>query len=52
MTASFTISESASFTVTHARHMASKVATDLKRLQRFYGYPPHQFIICTRSSQN
>jgi hypothetical protein len=39
MTASFTISESASFTVTHARHMASKVATDLKRLQRFYGYP-------------
>lgn len=39
MTASFTVSETASFTVTHARHMASKVATDLKRLQRFYGEP-------------
>lgn len=39
MTASFTVSETTSFTVTHARHMASKVATDLKRLQRFYGDP-------------
>jgi hypothetical protein len=39
MSSSFTISEATSFTVTHARHMASKVATDLKRLQRFYGEP-------------
>jgi hypothetical protein len=31
--------ESTSFTVTHARHMAAKVATDLKRMQRFYGQP-------------
>jgi hypothetical protein len=35
--ASFT--ESTTFTVTHARHMAAKVATDLKRMQRFYGSP-------------
>jgi hypothetical protein len=39
MTSSFTITESATFTVTHARHMAAKVATDLKRLQRLYGKP-------------
>ena len=36
---SFTISESTTFTVTHARHMVAKVATDLKRLQRLYGRP-------------
>lgn len=39
MSSSFTLSETTSFTVTHARHMAAKVATDLKRLQRFYGKP-------------
>jgi Bacterial HORMA domain family 1 len=39
MTTSFTFSESASFTVTHARHMAAKVATDLERMQRLYGAP-------------
>lgn len=41
MSQSFTIAETQSqtFTVTHARHMAAKVATDLKRLQRFYGKP-------------
>ena len=39
MSSSFTYTETATFTVTHARHMAAKVATDLKRLQRFYGYP-------------
>ena len=37
MSYSFTVSESTTFTVTHARHMAAKVATDLKRMQRFYG---------------
>jgi hypothetical protein len=36
---SYTITESATFTVTHARHMAAKVSADLKRMQRFYGYP-------------
>lgn len=39
MSMSFTVSESNTFTVTHARHMAAKIATDLKRLQRFYGAP-------------
>jgi hypothetical protein len=39
MSYSFTESESTTFTVTHARHMAAKVATDLKRLQRLYGPP-------------
>lgn len=36
---SFTVSESTTFTVTHARHMAAKVSADLKRMQRFYGQP-------------
>jgi len=39
MSYSYTISESISFTVTHARHMAAKVSTDLKRMQRLYGEP-------------
>lgn len=39
MSYSFTNTETTSFTVTHARHMAAKVATDLKRMQRFYGEP-------------
>jgi Bacterial HORMA domain family 1 len=39
MSYSFTTTESNSFTVTHARHMAAKVATDLKRIQRLYGKP-------------
>lgn len=39
MSYSYTISEEISFSVTHARHIAAKVATDLKRMQRFYGSP-------------
>lgn len=39
MSSSYSVSESTSFTITHARHMAAKVATDLKRMQRFYGLP-------------
>ena len=39
MSSSFTITEARTFTVTHARHIAAKVATDLKRLQRLYGKP-------------
>lgn len=34
---SFTFTDSATFTITHARHMGAKVATDLKRIQRLYG---------------
>ena len=36
---SSTFTESSTFTVTHARHMAAKVATDLVRMQRFYSSP-------------
>lgn len=39
MTQSTTFTDSATFTFTHARHMAAKVAADLKRMQRFYGRP-------------
>lgn len=39
MSTSFTISEATTFTLTHAKYMAAKVATDLKRMQRFYGAP-------------
>lgn len=44
MTMSFTLSESTTFTITHAKHLASKMATDLKRIQRFYGFPNNQEI--------
>lgn len=39
MSNSYTTTDTATFTVTHARHLAAKVATDMKRLQRFYGEP-------------
>ena len=41
MSYSYTVpeTETRAFTVTHARHMAAKVATDLKRMQRLYGKP-------------
>lgn len=41
---SFTITESTTFTITHARHMAAKVSADLKRMQRFYGSPTDNYI--------
>lgn len=34
-----TLSWTSTFTITHARHMAAKVSTDLKRIQRLYGSP-------------
>jgi hypothetical protein len=37
MSYSYTTTETKTFTLTHARHLAAKVATDLKRLKRFYG---------------
>lgn len=40
MSYSYTLSETTTFTVTHARHMAAKVATDLKRMQRLYNGTP------------
>ena len=42
---SFTVTETTTFTVTHARHLAAKVSTDLKRLQRFYGSPSDAQIV-------
>ena len=39
MSYSYTLTDTTTFTVTHARHIAAKVATDLKRVQRFYGEP-------------
>ncbi len=42
MTYSFT--ESVTFTETHAKYLASKIKTDLKRVQRFYGQPSDDYI--------
>src|SRR4051794_18668723 len=39
MSTTFTQSGIQSFTIIHARYMASKVATDLRRFQRFYSAP-------------
>lgn len=39
MSYSYTQTETQTFTATHAKQLASKVATDLKRMQRFYGFP-------------
>lgn len=39
MSTTYTYSQSETFTVTHARHIGAKVATDLLRFQRFYGRP-------------
>jgi hypothetical protein len=39
MSSSYAITDSRSFTLTDAKYMAAKVATDLKRMQRLYGSP-------------
>lgn len=44
MSYSYTLTETKTFTITHARHIAAKVVTDLKRLQRFYGEPSNIII--------
>lgn len=44
MSSSFTRSTTTTFTLTHAKKLASKVATDLKRIQRFYGSPSDSMI--------
>lgn len=36
---SYTNSNTQTFTLTNAKYLASKVVTDLKRMQRFYGSP-------------
>lgn len=40
----YTTTESKTFTVTHAVHIAVKIGTDLKRMQRFYGKPTDERI--------
>jgi hypothetical protein len=42
---SYAVAETQTFTLTHAKHMASKVATDLMRVQRLYGEPSTQRIL-------
>jgi len=41
---SYSLSESITFTLTHAKQLGAKVATDLKRMQRFYGSPSDTLI--------
>lgn len=40
MTSSYTVSESTTFTLTHAKHLASKVRTDLMRINGLYNGEP------------
>ncbi len=40
----YTLSETTTFTITHAKYIASKVHADLKRIQRFYNSPTDQEI--------
>lgn len=44
MSSTTTFTKTETFTTTHARHLAAKVSTDLKRLQRFYGEPSDEMI--------
>lgn len=45
MSTSYTTSNTQTFTLTHAKYLASKVAADLKRIQRFYGSPSDTQIV-------
>lgn len=51
MSYSYTASSTQTFTVTHARHMSAKVATDLKRIQRLYVGGPSDFDIANYESE-
>ena len=44
MTSSHSVTDTTTFTHTHAVHIAAKVATDLKRMQRFYKEPSSEWI--------
>ena len=44
MTYSYSVTETITFTRTHAVHIAAKVATDLKRMQRLYEEPSNSWI--------
>lgn len=45
MSFSTTVTESITFTITHARHIGAKVAADLKRVQRLYEGKPSDALI-------
>lgn len=44
MSSSYTLTGTVTFTLTHAKHIAARVATDLKRIQRLYGSPTDTWI--------
>lgn len=44
MTLNYSVTDTMTFTHTHAVHIAAKVATDLKRVQRLYGKPSDERI--------
>lgn len=44
MSSSYTLTGTITFTLTHAKHIAARVATDLKRIQRLYGSPSDAWI--------
>ena len=44
MANSYSVTDTTTFTRAHAVHIAAKVATDLKRMQRFYGEPSDEWI--------
>ena len=44
MTYNYSVTETITFTRTHAVHIAAKVAADLKRMQRFYSAPSDEWI--------
>ena len=45
MSYSSTYNETTTFTLSHARHIASKVAADLERMRCFYGSPTESWIL-------
>lgn len=51
MSSSYTYSQTTTFTATHAKYLASKVATDLKRIQRLYGGIPNDATIASYEAE-
>lgn len=48
---SYTITESTTFTLTHAKHLGAKVAADLKRIQRLYDGVPSDIDIANYEAE-
>lgn len=44
MSVSYTVSQSTTFTIVHARNIGTKVATDLARMRKFYNEPSEYWI--------